>query len=685
MSHDEGRRRPLHLLEKAEQDLREKEAEAAKRRKRADAIDSAKRATASRPGARLDRRLPLNILGGLSGSGSGTAGPTGPLSPCVAPVPVTRKGTIEDVKHVVILMMENRSFDEYFGTFPGVNGFCDPTATDAICGQKFPQGTLGFTKGGILYPWHMDTTQTYAQVAIRDDHGWVGMHAYYAGGAMNGWGVSASANAATCMGYYTEADVPYHWALAHTFTICDRYFSSMLGPTSPNRFYLMSGMIDPTGEFGGPVCSNAGSTGFLTPSDTGHCPTGPVQLACWDSYPALLSCGNVTWAIYEENMSETAGLNVGVWFEDLQPGSMAITTVTQLGVEKGETVGFQNGDLMQFGYDRNGQVEKDLCNGTLPTVSWIIPPYSVSEHPPNQYDGPLPSQAGVGDFTVPLGSPPCGGPLPPPGDPITYGGYGSPACGAAYVADKIGALLRSAYWDNTVFIIIYDECDGHFDHVIPRVPACVEETVDGKPQTVYPPLESITSINALGGLNENGVNVTLPANEWFPGPIGPGFRVPCIIISPWTVNGGVCSIPFDHTSVLRFLGSVTGVRPKNISDYRMDNLFDLSDAFDFLNHVTAADVPALPDAPGYTQLVLRSPSGTEITVPPLAAPSQQVWPPEDLPCPPSATGPIGYPSSGGQTAIYNPWPAPNAAQTASRNDADVADPPGGASPPGRTP
>ena len=74
--------------------------------------------------------------------------------------------------------------------------------------------------------------------------------------------------------------------------------------------------------------------------------------------------------------------------------------------------------------------------------------------------------------------------------------------------------------------------------------------------------------------------------------MGPGFRVPCIIVSPWTTGGYVCSDPFDHTSVLRFLEHVTGVVETNISTYRRQTFGDLTSAFRFQS---SAPPPTLPD------------------------------------------------------------------------------------------
>lgn len=137
-----------------------------------------------------------------------------------------------------------------------------------------------------------------------------------------------------------------------------------------------------------------------------------------------------------------------------------------------------------------------------------------------------------------------------------------PAAGAAFVARKIDAIASNPeVWAKTAFILDYDENDGLFDHVAPSVPP------DGTPDEF------------IRGL-----------------PIGGGFRVPCIIVSPWTAGGWVCSEPFDHTSVLQFLEKFTGVTELNITQWRRKTFGNLLSAFRF--EEGRARAPKLPDAGG---------------------------------------------------------------------------------------
>jgi phospholipase C len=134
------------------------------------------------------------------------------------------------------------------------------------------------------------------------------------------------------------------------------------------------------------------------------------------------------------------------------------------------------------------------------------------------------------------------------------------------VASKIDAIAANPdVWAKTVFILNYDENDGLFDHVPPPVPrqGTPHEMVDGLP-------------------------------------IGGGFRVPCILVSPWTAGGWVCSEQFDHTSVLQFLEKFTGVREPNITEWRRRTFGDLTSAFRFRE--TQRKPPVLPDTSGTLSL-----------------------------------------------------------------------------------
>ena len=153
------------------------------------------------------------------------------------------RSRLQDIKHIVILMQENRSFDHYFGTFPGVRGFTDPKAI------KLPDGRSVFYQpdpshaDGYLLPFHYNTKTTSAQATPDTDHYWPSQHQAWGFGKMDAW---IAAKGPYTMGYFTEDDIPFQWALAKAFTLCDNYHCSVLGPTNPNRLYMWSAWLTRT-------------------------------------------------------------------------------------------------------------------------------------------------------------------------------------------------------------------------------------------------------------------------------------------------------------------------------------------------------------------------------------------------------------------------------------------------------
>ncbi len=339
-----------------------------------------------------------------------------------------RSGSVANVKHVVIQMQENRSFDHYFGTLAGVRGFGDPSALTQANGRSIFYQPDSMNPDGYLLPWHLNTWDTSAQAIPSTSHAWKVQHQ-----ALNisvsstpgqpttatndAWlaahlGADGDANGPYTMSYYERQDIPFHFALAETFTVCDGYHCSLLGPTWPNRMYLMTGMIDPNGLGGGPVISN------VVPSPA----TGEPYT--WTTYPEMLTAAGISWRVYQEE--DDYGCNPLKWFDAFQSAAPGSTLYTS-GLE----------------VHPHERFEWDCANGTLPTVSWIIPTSGQSEHP---------------SFL--------------------------PAAGANFLASKLNAVAANRdIWNSTVFIVNYDENDGLFDHVVPPLPPAgtTDEFVDGLP------------------------------------------------------------------------------------------------------------------------------------------------------------------------------------------------------------
>jgi phospholipase C len=419
----------------------------------------------------LTRRRLLADATALSGVAAGAAVlPASLRRTLAATLSQPPRGSLRDIEHIVILMQENRSFDHYFGTMPGVRGFADPAAVRLPGGGPVFRQPAPDHAQGYLTPFRLDTAATSAQATPGTDHSWPTQHQAWNNGKMDQW---VPAKGPFTMGYFTQADIPFHWALAQAFTVCDRYHCSVLGPTNPNRLYMWTGMIDPKGTGGGPVTDNSPAYNDVTLS--------------WTTYPERLQRAGVSWQVYQEE--DNYDDNALAWFKQFT-GAPVLSPLWQRGMRRRPA----------------GWFEADARAGRLPQVSWLVAPTAQSEHP-------------------------------------AY----FPAAGAEYIAAKLDAIAASEdLWHKTLFILTYDENDGLFDHVPPPVAA------RGTPGEY------------VGGE-----------------PIGLGFRVPAIVVSPWSAGGRVCSDVLDHTSLIRVIERRFGVREPNISAFRRRTCGDFTSALRF--------------------------------------------------------------------------------------------------------
>ena len=475
----------------------------------------------------------------LGAAGAGLAGGLvfpGLARAASAPQPAAG-ATLESIKHIVILMQENRSFDEYFGTMSDVIGFSDPDALPGVFRQMGGQDGNGLNRDGYTLPWHMDTAKTGAQSTGELDHSWGPQHAMWNQGRMDNF-LAPQGQERITMGYFERADIPYHWALADAFTLCDRYHCSVLGPTDPNRVMFMSGSIgDPTN--GGPIIENIVNT------------QNPMQ---WDPIPVQLQKAGVDWYVYQE--SDNYGDNMLPYFAAFQD------TTTDLYRRGNSTIP----STALLGQGIANTLRRQVLARRLPEVSWIVGPAETTEHP---------------DYT--------------------------PGRGAQFIDQVLEALTADLdLWSRTLLIINYDENDGHFDHVLPpTAPAGqTDENVAGQP-------------------------------------IGLGFRVPCLLISPFTRGPLVCSEVFDHTSVIQLLELKYGIRCPNLSSWRRETVGNLVQAINFAAHPSTR-FPSLPDANR-----LAAAAAAQSSLPPPEPPSPQVVPTQETtPSRGRPSGPVPNPPDG---------------------------------------
>jgi phospholipase C len=151
-----------------------------------------------------------------------------------------KTGTLADVEHIVFMMQENRSFDHYLGTLNGVRGFSDPRAVKLHSGNSVfyqPASAAGAPAPYVL-PYHPTAANLGLQFIEDLKHDWTTTHLARNEGNWDQW---VSAQTELTMAHLIRSDIPYHYALADAFTVCDAYHASLLGPTDPNRYHMFTG------------------------------------------------------------------------------------------------------------------------------------------------------------------------------------------------------------------------------------------------------------------------------------------------------------------------------------------------------------------------------------------------------------------------------------------------------------
>lgn len=496
--------------------------------------------------------------------------------------------TYLDAKHVVILMQENRSFDHCYGTLRGVRGYNDPRTITLPDGDKV--WVQKNEKGEAYLPFRLNIKETKSTWTGSLPHSWTNQVDARNDGRYDKWliakpsGHKDFAQAPLTMGFYNREDIPFYYALADAFTVCDQNFCSSLTGTTPNRLYLWSGTIRESKD----------------PNVHAHVRNEDVDYdaeASWTTFPERLEENNISWKIYQNELSLSTGLegeeepwlanftdNSIEWFSQYNVRfSKSYRSYLQKLVNEGKadadalekakkdlekysdenfeklsskeknlhTKAFtvNSGDphfreLETLEYDDAGvkremkipkgdvlhQFRKDVESGELPAVSWLVAPENFSDHP------------------------------------------GAPWYGAWYVSEVMDILTKDPeVWKKTIFILCYDENDGYFDHVPPFVPPDPAKKDSGK---------------VSKGIDTAVEHVTLeqdlkrkPPEEARGCAIGLGYRVPLVIASPWSRGGMVCSQVFDHTSILQLMERIFKVKESNITDWRRTVCGDLSAVF----------------------------------------------------------------------------------------------------------
>lgn len=519
----------------------------------------------------------------------------------VEPTPGT---TWEDAEHIVFLMQENRSFDHAFGTLQGVRGFNDPRALTLPSG--LPVWCQADAAGSVYAPYRFDLATTRAAWMGDVPHNWPDQVDARNGGRHDRWipAKTRPGQVPLTLGYVTRADTPFYYALADAFTICDQHFCSTLTGTTSNRLYFWSGINrDPAKEGDRPHVYNGDSerSGMLG----------------WTSYPERLTKAGIPWKFYQNALTVPTGLTgeQNDWL-----GNFGLNPLEYFAAYRVRFAHGHHAWLEQQAQELPGRIEraaaaaaakpddqdlakelaglkKRLENVQAEVVTWHPDGFSkldeeaqvlhrqafvtnaIDPHWRTVVRTDVPNPDGTttrltvpqGDVLAQFRADVAAGKLPPISwlaAPKQFSDHPSaPWFGSWYTSEVLNILSADpARWRKTILILTYDENDGYFDHQAPFVAPRMDDPATG----------------ACSAGVDTSLDVTRRDRT---SPLGLGYRVPMIVISPWTRGGWVDSQVFDHTSALRLLERFTQkrfgkeVREPNISSWRRTVAGDLTSVF----------------------------------------------------------------------------------------------------------
>lgn len=528
--------------------------------------------------------------------------------------------TFLDAEHIVILMQENRSFDHAFGTLRGVRGFNDPRA------MRLKNNNSVFVQtdaaGNSYAPWRLDIRDTRVTWMGSLPHSRESQVDAWNEGHHDGWleakrsGEREYRDLPLTMGHYTREDLPFYYALADAFTVCDQNYCSVMTSTSPNRSYFWTGTIreqqraDSKVHIRNEQIDDGGMT--------------------WKTFPERLQEAGISWKHYQNELTRSglsgeedawlsnfsdnvlecfSAYNVEAYPGFAFAGQQVISELsahaakleaelpkvtdeaagaklrasldqTRNRIEAVKTAIAKSGDVR---YRQLSAEEKALHHAAFVTNAGD-PDYHALDTLPYEDEGTAKTmQVPKGDVLYQFRKDVQEGKLPAVSwltASERFSDHPSSAWfGAWYISEVMDILTKNPeVWKKTIFILTYDENDGYFDHA-PSFAAADPK----RPETGGASAGIDTGLEY--NYREDELRMGVEEKDARTGPTGMGFRVPMIVASPWSRGGWVNSQLFDHTSTLMFLERfVEGkfgktVREDNISAWRRTISGDLTSIF----------------------------------------------------------------------------------------------------------
>lgn len=527
--------------------------------------------------------------------------------------------TFRDAEHIVFLMQENRSFDHCFGTLQGVRGYNDPHAITIPGGV--PVWIQENEMGKRYAPFRLNIKDTRATWMGSLPHSWTDQVDARNHGKYDQWLIAKKAGGEykempLTLGYYNREDIPFYYALADAFTICDQNFSSSLTGTTANRSFFWTGTIR----------EKPGAQANVRNSDTYY-----DHEAHWKTYPERLEENNISWKVYQNEISLKSEVdsederwltnftdNNLEWFSkyNVRFHKAHYDFLTKRIGELPDEISSLENDIKGLKQNQAARLKKILKQKIQQLEKFKR---EAEEWSPENFEKLPAFQKNIhkSAFTTNKNDPDYH-----KTEPFTYNDHGikrefrlpkgdvlhqfrqdtksgalpmiswlvapqyfsdhpsAPWFGAWYISEVLKILTENPeVWKKTIFILNYDENDGYFDHIPPFTSPRPGDESSGKVS------EGIDTTEDYVFLKEELQRPDLKKEDARESPIGLGYRVPLIVASPWTRGGWVNSQVFDITSTIRFLEKFlflkTGkdIRETNISSWRRTITGDLTSVF----------------------------------------------------------------------------------------------------------
>ncbi|UAY55647.1 phosphocholine-specific phospholipase C [Arachidicoccus terrestris] len=563
--------------------------------------------------------------------------------------------TFMDAEHVVLLMQENRSFDHLLGSLQGVRGYNDPRAITIPNGNKVWLQTD--EKGQTYAPFRLDIKKTRSTWTGNLPHSWTNQTDARNQGGFDRWleakksGYEKYAHLPLTLGHYTREDIPFYYALADAFTVCDQHFCSSLTGTTPNRLFFFTGKL------------RGGKNNQANVDNSNVDYQNEVD---WQTFPERLEQAGISWKVYQNDISLDNGMtgtedfwlgnftdNPLEWFKQhgvrYSPGhydkvKKDLAALPERIGKAREELKVLTGKEQKKAEEKIQEMEAALAYAKEAVVKYSpeafkqLPArlralhnkaFTVNSDDPYYHqvdtihyqdaDSGRQKQmkAPKGDVFYQFRKDVESGKLPKVSwlvAPQAFSDHPSaPWYGAWYVSETMDILTSNPeVWKKTIFILTYDENDGYYDHVPPFVAPNPRDPASGLAS------EGLDIEDEYVSLEEDLLRVGNRYKAFArQSPVGLGYRVPLLIASPWSRGGWVNSQVCDHTSVLQLLESWLSkklgkaIKEENIGSWRRAICGNLHSVFrpfngrkvdlpfidrnDFLGSIQQAKDKELPD------------------------------------------------------------------------------------------